>query len=351
MIGSAVLATNRPVLAQPEWASSAFCRERACVFVEADHTLALEAKALVDTLRLRMCGLGLAVFPAPFPSSPPQLEEGRNCLRPGGAFATAHWWTVHLRGMVADRLLVVIDHLGRRSDEDVVRDLPRGPDAEATGWTVVLAVEEAVSPYLEAVADSAALGSGLGLVEPTEVGGRQPFPPADRGNFPRFSALRAGVALYYLNAVHDALTGPSIAASTQLSPHVFFTFGVGWNGLGKFQRDGIDGTVSHVPLDLLLWFELFNRNIFLVAIETGLSAGFAIYQTSQGTQRRTDILFNPWVAARICFGFKIAGPLRLDFEPGAAVPIFHDVLRNQGGSIYRQDWILASLAIHLAITF
>lgn len=347
---AASLLATKPVEAQPEWAG-AFCRDRACVFVEADASLKDEAEELVKTLQLRMCGHGLAVFEAPFPLSAPEKQDKRDCTRPDGPFRAAHWWTVYLKSMVTGRMLAVIDHLGRRSDEDVVRDLPRGPDAQATAWTIVLAVEEAVSSYLEAVPDSAALGSGLALVEPPEIGGPPSKPKDPPLRYPRFSSVRMGAGLYYLDAVRAALAGPRLAMASELSPHVSLTLGAGWVGLGQIHQGDLDGTVSHIPLDLLFVFKLLSERFFHLELELGMSAGFAIYQTSLGSQRRTDILFNPWLLAGIRLEFDLFGPLRLDLVPAAAMPILHDVLRNGGTSVYRQDWVLPSIAIDLVLSF
>jgi hypothetical protein len=346
-----IFLASESVQAEPEWAS-AFCRDRACVFVETDPDLTEEAKEIVQTLRLRMCGRGLEVFFGAAGSAPPQIEEGRGCLRPGGALSRPQWWTVYLRSAVEDRLLVVIDHLGRRSDEDVVRDLPRGPDARSTAWTVVLAVEEAVLAYLESGVESAALGSGLALVEPEVVGGFVPAPPPmPEERLSIFEALRVGVSLYYLHAVRSALLGPRISVGIRLSPHISLSLGAGWAGLGQFERRQIDGSVSHAPLDLLVSFRVLTERFFHLALDLGTSAGVAVYHTSNGVHRRTDTMFSPWVLAGIRLGFDLFGPLRLELVPGVTVPIFHDVLLSEGAVIYRQDWALASLALDLAVLF
>ncbi len=369
-----------PARAESERAMEEECKEGFCLFIEHDAALTGEAHSLVRTLRLRLCKRGVRVRlrseeptaeggDSPVDEGDSPLEEGdseevesveNDCpeLSQSTSDEPGDWWVAHLRALSKEFILVAVDHLGGDSDEDLIREVPRGPDAGATAWTVALMIEDALTPYLDTRRELTPLGAGLAIIEPPAVGGVKKTHTRKKTSYPELRCLGVGLDGLYLGAVNDKvsdfLVGPRVGVQGLLGPRFVVSFSAGWMGKGSFKNNsaGIsEGSISHVPLKLLFGYALLSRTGVNITLFSGISTGFSIFQTSSSitSQRRVDVLFDPLIIADFEIIIHIYGPLSVYVDGGAAFPIVHDVLENNGNEVYRRDWVLPLIGLGLQL--
>lgn len=331
------------------------CPSGGCIFVESDGTLSREARMLGEALHRRLCRFGVRVsFQKPGPELGP-------CPRAGhvGEKLSASWWVVHLRVLSGEDILVALDHLGKNSDEDLIRELPKGPDPGATSWTIALMVEDALMPYLDPLGESAPLGAGLSIIEPLVVGGHKRVVPKKKKRYPVVRSIGLGLEFTYLgmvtDSISDVLAGPRIGVQVLLGPRFVSSFQAGWLGMGhyEYRKLGIEGAVSHVPLELFLGYIPFKSRLVRLTIMGGLSAGFTVYQTTSVTmkERRTDFFFDPWFALRVGLDVTLFGPLAAYLDAGMAFFMLRDTLEKNREKVYIQDWLLPAFGVGIQVQF
>ena len=338
------------------------CGNHACLAIEFDEDLALEVQRLVEILELRLCKKGVRVIvksPAhsgrdnpssPNPTSNPCGEAKDDKL---GSL----WWVTHLRSISPNKILVAVDHLGADSDDDLIKEVQRAEDRNATVWTLALIIEEAISPYLESGSELVPVGVGLAIIEPPQVAGIKKSDASKNVKYPTFRCVSLVLAMYYAGATSDSvdnvLFGPSIGVQGLLGPRFAALFNVSWVGTAKFDHSNgmIKGAVSYVPIELLFGYVILRNKIVDLSVFSGFSIGFSIIQTSsQDLQlQRTDLYFDPWVKARLDATIFAYGPLAIYINLGVVFPIIKDVLKNDDVEVYHQDWIMPEMGIGLQL--
>ena len=247
---------------------------------------------------------------------------------------------------------------GAEATRILIREVPKGPNPEATSWTLALMVEEIVLPYMESTRELAPLGAGLAIIEPPAVGGGTVAPEATKKKrYPQFHSAEVGLALNILGAVnHKAaglLLGPHIGIHGLLGPRFMGSFSVTWVGNGRFRHgeSELSGTVSHMPISLLLGYMPLQHRIVSMTISAGISTGFTVFQTSTPLSKgqRTDVFFDPWLQAMVHTVFTIYDPLAFYLDVGANFPVVKDVLENAGEKVYYQDWLMPFLGVGLQL--
>ncbi|MCP4606172.1 MAG: hypothetical protein GY847_37610 [Proteobacteria bacterium] len=363
------------------------CPQGSCLFIEHDDILIDEARSLVETLRLRLCKRGVQVLlkssPTLVESEPDEdalaedeldddesvesrLANGNECpeLEPSDRNVEPVWWVAHLRVLSDAYILVAVDHLGAQSDEDLIREMPRGLDAGATAWTAALIIEEALRPYLNQKEELAPLGAGLAIIEPPAVGGIKKTHSHERPVYPTLRCLGVGLTIIYLGAIHegmsDFIVGPRIGVQGLLGPRFVALFSAGWVGTGEFSKEegengspGVNGSISHVPFDLLFGYIPFFRPRIGMGVFAGISTGFVVFKTLISERNHIDVLFDPWIQFRIELTFPIYGPLAAYINGGTAITIRQDRLElaNYGDEVYYQDWIMPIINVGLQLWF
>ncbi|MDJ0763995.1 MAG: hypothetical protein QNJ97_13520 [Myxococcota bacterium] len=382
-LGGVLLFTAMPIQSRAEAAANQEkCSAAFCLFIEHDMTLTTEANLLAETLRLRLCKRSVAVLlssakppsppiegPDPDRNAPIQAEaqtipNHNGC--PNGMSPATHktdaWWVVHLTATSPEEILVAVDYLEGESDEDLIRELPKGPDPSATAWTIALMIEEVIRPYLDSKTEQTPLGAGLAIVEPPAVGGVA-MPRSKRTQaIPSLRYLSAGFELAYLGVgetqISDLLAGPQASIQGLLGPRFVAAFSAGWIGTGRFDikipdtTERVELTVSHVPLNLMFGFAAISRARWHLTILSGLSTGFSIYRVSVASLNRqhTYMYFDPWVQARVEASYRIYGPLGVYMNGGVGVPLIREVMADSiGVEIYRQHCVLPIVGLGLQL--
>lgn len=343
------------------------CKWGACLFVKYDADLTVEAEALVETLRLRLCKENVQVIAQP--AEPRELEGDEEPAQgpvnecpaiPETKKKSKHlWWVAHLTASSTDYVLVAIDHLGSQSNDDLIREVPKGPEPTATAWTIALIIEEAMAPYLNADRDQAPLGAGLAIIEPPAVGGTRKAAVRRRADYPSMRYVGVGLASSYLgtgsNYVNDFLLGPTVGIQAFLGPRFVTSLAAGWMGAGSFKHetsDGIDieGVVSYVPFELLFGFVPLSTRILDLTILGGISTGFSILKITSSIGPTEYVFnFNPWILARLEVTLHIYGPLAMYVNGGAGLPISRDQVTNMGVEIFLQDLVIPAFGLGLQL--
>jgi hypothetical protein len=338
------------------------CNDGICLYVKPDETLGAEAQSLVEALSLRLCKRGVNVYLG----SVLDPGNGEKTLQPPATGPCKNknseqigrlWWTVHLKLLNDSHILVAVDHLGRASDEDLIREVPRGPQPSATAWTLALMIEEMVLPYLEPTRESAALGAGLSIIEPPEVGGVKKTKTQTETRYPTLRYIGMGLALQYLGTVNNDmnafLVGPFASIQGLLGKRIVGSLSAGWVGTGAYENLelGIKGKASHIPIDLLFGVVMVSSKRFSLSALLGISTGFSIFQTTSrfSERQRTDVYFDPSVKVGLEATLQVYKPLAIYINGGVSFPIRIDVLQSQGQEVYRQDWIIPVMGIGLQL--
>jgi hypothetical protein len=371
LVAATMAAEGRAAEPAPGDGPEPTCEEGRCVFVDGDDDLLDEQRSLVETLGLRLCRHGVrvewvgntapkkAVEKKNLRGDRDEAEDGCAEAEPSPEDVPTVWWIIHLKRLSDDQMLVAVDHLGSQSDEDLIREVPRGPDASATAWTVALLIENALMPYLEAREDLKPLGAGLAIIEPQVVGGVKKSDEAEKTLYPQLRSLGLGLAIHYLGAASngkgDFLFGPRIGVEGFLGPRFVGSISAGWVGTGSFddRTAAAKGTVSQVPLELLFGFLAVRHPQVGLVINGGVSVGFSIYRTSSSIidSRRSDTFFDPVVEVQLELTVVIYGPIAGFVYGGLGFPIVRDILENNGDPVYRQDWIVPLVGIGLKLLF
>jgi len=334
-----VTATALPAAADSRAARlRAECGESICLILQHESSLGAEAIALAEALGIRLARHDVKVVlgadeaaaePAPpgAESAPPASEQGL-------------LWIVHLRQLSQGLVLLAVDNLGAASDDDVVRELPRGETSSATAWTMALMIEEIVLPYLEDTGDQQTLGAGLAIIEPPVVGGTKKLEPVAREVYPAVRFLGLGLGVYRIGASDDFIAGPRLLLEGAFAKRLVASIGAGWAGWAEFTKGEVDGSSSLMPLDVMLGCLILPGNIVELSVHAGFSVGFSLYRTTRDDEHRVDALFDPWGQAALRAIFHIYGPWALYVDGGAAFVFVRDSLQNNGAEIYKQDWVL-----------
>jgi hypothetical protein len=325
-LAAAAVTVPAAVGAQERDRDAAACGGRGCLVVESDPSLENEAALVIDTLRLRLARHELSVVEGA------AGEEPRTSSRP--------LWIVHLRALSPELALVAVDNVEGRGNDDLVREVRRERDAAGTAWTMALMVEEAVLPYLEPADPGAPLGAGLSIIEPAVVGGVKKEKPEDRSAYPALRCAGLSMAVTRLGATDEFVLGPRLLLEGLLYHRVIAAFNVSWAGWGTFSGNGIDGSISYLPIDVAIGVLALESEWVDLAVTAGVSVGFSFYRTSGFGEDRTDALFDPQVLGKAIVVFHLYGPWAVDVDGGAAVVLDRDVLRNRGRTVYTQDRVL-----------
>jgi hypothetical protein len=353
------------VSAEPQMERSE-CKWGACLFIKYDTDLADEANALVETLRLRLCKRNVQVIvepsvPQDLTSDDESVEQTSNeCpqLKENRSRSRNLWWVAHLRASSPEYVLVAVDHLGSRSNDDLIREVPKGPEPTATAWTIALIIEEAVAPYLDADQEQAPLGAGLAIIEPPAVGGTRKAVIRRRTQYPEMRCVSIGLASVYLgtgsDSVNDFLLGPTVGIQALLGPKFATSLNAGWVGTGNFDYEsddgvGIKGVVSYVPFELLFGYVPLSHHIVDLTIFGGISTGFSVFKITSSSKQETYFYFDPWILVRAEVTLHIYGPLAMYVNGGVDLPIRRDVFTNYGEEVFRQDLVIPSFGLGLQL--
>lgn len=333
------LALAAPAVGWSADAEARACPSGRCLVVEHEPALAREAAAVVEALSLRLSAYDIAVF-----------RGGERGEREPGASADAAdegrlLWVVHLRSVSADYVLVAVDNLGSGGQDDVVREIRRGKDSDATAWTMALMIEETVLPYLDGSASDTPLGAGLAIIEPPEVGGSPAGKrPAERP-YPRLRFLELGLSACAFPVSTDVVAGPRFKIEGAIAARVTAALAVGWAGWGDFSSGGVAGTNSVVPLDVEVGYVFLPERIVELSGAAGFSVGFSVYRTERDDERRTDAVFDPWFQLSLRAIFRAFDPWAVFVDGGASFVLLRDELLDSRERVYLQDWVVPRLAI------
>jgi hypothetical protein len=323
---------------QPRERASSPCRHRACIVIEHDAALSAEAGALVEALGLRLAKHDVHVELGASPATDQPATEPEPAV--GAPGRTAPLWVVHLRKLSAELVLLAVDNLSIEGENDLVRELRRGPTPEATAWTLALMVDEVVGPYVEQGAEQAPLGAGLSIIEPAVVGGTRKDDDQGEQEGARLRLVSVALAVYRMGQADDFIAGPRAAIEGGLSRHVVASIGLGWVGWAEFAAHGTGGSTSLLPLDVLFGYVFMPERVVELTAAVGFSVGFSVYRASRDNHNITEVLFEPLGQLSLRAAFRVFGPLALYVDGGAAFVFVRDELRDAGQTIYRQDWVM-----------
>ncbi|MDD5307205.1 MAG: hypothetical protein PHU25_07780 [Deltaproteobacteria bacterium] len=332
---AAVLTVPAAAGAQEQDPGAAGCGGKRCLIVESEPALGDEAERVVDTLGLRLARYGLFVMK----SAPGEIRPPDAAGKEAQA-ADRLLWIVHLRVLSPELALVAVDNTVGRENDDLVREVRRERDPAGTAWTMALMIEEAILPYLEPADPGATLGAGLSIIEPSVVGGVKKEKEKDRSSYPVLRCVGLSLAVFRLLSTEEFVLGPRLELEGTLHSRVIAAVNASWAGWGTFDRDGIDGSVSYLPLGVTIGVLALASKWVDLAVTAGASVGFSIYRTSGFGQDRTDVLFNPQVIGKAVAVLHVYGPWAVAVDGGVAVVLDRDVLRNRGKTVYRQDRVL-----------
>jgi len=346
LLGALALGISAPVLAADGGPAgslppvppppSTSCDAETCLVVAGDLTATEEAATLAQILALRFAGGDVAVV----------LRGESDPPTPPSAGPT---WVVHLSRIAQRTFLVAVDGQGVGQGDDVVREIQAGSSTRETAWTVASLVEQTVRPYL-AGADSSAVGVGLAMIEPPEVGGTLPVDLPDT-SYPRLRGVGFGLAATWLGSTGDVLAGPRATLAGTLGFRFVGHVSVGWLGIGEFGRDDVVGTVSFLPLALgIAWLPVVHQ-IVEVGLGGGFESCFVFYATnlSDGGPGRTDVVFSPRPFLRLDLVVHLSDALAVVAAAGGIVSLHQDVLTNDDVEIYRSDRFLPLMDLLLRL--
>jgi hypothetical protein len=310
------------------------------VVVLADPLLAAEADALVEALSVKLAAEGVSVTRKERFQPPGDEESGE---QEGGDPELL--WIVHVRQLSERMLLVAVDNAASSGPEDVVRELRRGADPEATGWTIALMVAELVLPYVDEDEESAPLGAGLAIIEPPEVGGARIESGEPTVVYPHLRLLALGMEGHYHPGDDDIAAGPRFALEGAVAERFFATLEIAWVGWARSSLRGVQVSASSLPIRAGLGLIILPGGIVEISIRGGVSVGFSIYRSGDGTQQRTDVTFSPRIPLRLRVVFRVHGPWGVYVDGGAAFALVQDELRNSGRPVHRQDWVVPAFGL------
>ncbi|MFO8072896.1 MAG: hypothetical protein R6V85_13565 [Polyangia bacterium] len=310
------------------------------VVVLAEPLLAAEADALLEALSVKLASNGVSVTKK---ERPEPTGEEESVVQDGDEPELL--WIVHVRQLSERMLLVAVDNAASSGPDDVVREVRRGADPEATGWTIALMVEELVLPYVDEDGESAPLGAGLAIIEPPEVGGVRNESSEPIVAYPHLRLLALGMEGQYHPGNDDIAAGPRFALEGAVAERFVATLGIAWVGWTRTSLRGVRVSASSLPIRASLGFVLLPGGIVEISIRGGVSVGFSIYRSDDGTQQRTDVTFSPRIPLRLRVVFRVHGPWGVYVDGGAAFALVRDELRNSGRPVHRQDWIFPAFGL------
>jgi hypothetical protein len=355
MLASAMLACGVAVVVSAGAAQlDARCPGNACIVIEYEETVARDAAALADTLRIRLKPLGVHVVAEEYAERATVPSSGAAAPVEGDREKPALFWIVHLRQLSSELILVAIDSLIGAGAEDVVREVARGETEESTIWTISLMIEETVTPYFDENKDRPAVGAGLAIIEPPAVGGVAKPDAAPVQVFPKLHLVGLGLVVTGIVTAGDFAVGPVVAVEGIFAPRFLASFSIGWAGFADYSKGGISGRAQYIPMEIGLGYRMYASRAVELSAWTGLVMGFAVYRTetkSNGAPPRIDVLFEPGVLAALRLSFTVYGPLACYLVGGAAVPLVRDVLENRGTTVYEAGWVAPDVEVGAQLKF
>jgi hypothetical protein len=266
--------------------------------------------------------------------------------------ATAEYvWVVTLRRISERHLIVTIDSTEPERSISEVRTVSWQRETEQLAWTMALVVEETVTPYLEIQGELPALGAGLAIIEPEEVGGTKKRTAVIRSSYPRFYALGIGLAAAGIWTVEEVISGPKVFVKGIFSHRTVALFALGWLGSASYGAANITGTLSLIPIELYVGNIFVYQKVFKIIGWAGVSLGFAVYKSQYQDISRLEMTFQPGGNLLVEMTARIISSLNFFLHLGCSFPFVRDVLVNNDVQIYKHVWIMPMFSTGLQLVF
>lgn len=307
------------------------------MLIEYESDLAQLSKALAEVLEIRLGRHG--------------VELSRRAFSAEEAKGTTYQWNVTLRRISERHLIVTIDSTDEQKSVSEVRTVSYQPEIAQLAWTMALVVEETVIPYLQIQGELPALGAGLAIIEPKEVGGTKMKMPAKSKPYPGFYSVGVGLTASGIWSVDEILTGPKFTLKGIFSPRTVAMLAVGWQGSAHFGEGNVSGSLSQIPIELYAGNIFFKKRVLKIIGWVGLSLGFSVYKSQSLNASRTDMTFQPGGNLLLEVVARIATPLEFFLQGGCNFPFVRDIIVNNGREIYSHVWVMPTLTVGLQLEF
>ena len=258
-------------------------------------------------------------------------------------------WHATIR-TISDKYYIVTVDGDKNNKIQEVRTVEKEKSTAETAWTLALVIEYTIATYHKKD-NLPALGAGLALIEPDVIAGTKDKPVQVKIKYPHFKGAGLSLQLSGIWSIDQIIAGPNVVIKGLFSKKTVALFGIGWEGNTHFNESNISGTMSLVPINMLLGSLFVNSKYFDLAGWTGFSMGFAIYKTSDGHSSRTDMTFMPELHLSLEIVAKIVKPWAISIAGGVRIPLVRDILENNGAEVYSQVWIIPFISIGPQIYF
>ncbi|MBN2527242.1 MAG: hypothetical protein JXR76_12680 [Deltaproteobacteria bacterium] len=307
------------------------------MLIEHEPNLQEVGEALASVLKVRLGKYGVEITKRPIMAkSDPSIK-----------FA----WVVTLRRISERHLIVTIDSADDSKSVSEVRTVSWQAETEQLAWTMALVVEETVTPYLESEGELPALGAGLAILEPEEVGGTKKKSKSRNVTYPRFFSLGMGLAVASVWSVNEVLTGPRLSIKGIFSRNTVAAFSLGWQGSAHYSAEKVSGTFSQIPIELYVGHVFLRQRVFRLVGWVGFSLGFAVYKSQRLESPRTDMTFQPGGNLMLEMDVRIVSLLEFFLQGGCNFPFVRDVLVNNGVEVYSHVWVMPVAIVGLQLVF
>ena len=326
-------------LAQQSPESSSESRQSAMVLMLIEYEPALQAvsQALNDVLAIRLGKYG--------------VELSMRTLSERKTASGEYVWVVTLRRISERHLIITIDSTDPQRSISEVRTVSWQSETEQLAWTMALVVEETVTPYLEIQGELPALGAGLAILEPQEVGGTKKRSAVIRSTFPRFYAIGIGLTAAGIWTVEEVVSGPKVFIKGIFSHRTVALFALGWLGSANYGAHQITGTMSLIPIELYVGNIFVRQRIFKLIGWAGVALGFAVYKSQYQDISRLEMTFQPGANFLLEMTARVISSLNFFLQGGCNFPFVRDVLVNNKVEIYKHVWIMPMFSTGLQLTF
>ena len=296
------------------------------MLIEYEPELQEAGAALSEVLKIRLGKYG--------------VEVSERAINDKTAVANPVWW-VTLRRISERHLIVSVDSEIEHHTVSEVRTVSWQPEIEQLAWTMALVVEETVTPYLENQGELPALGAGLAILEPKEVGGTKKREIVERPTYPRLYAIGAGLSVGGVWNVNEIISGPRLFIKGMFSRKTVALFSTGWLGSANFRAASITGALSQIPIELYVGNIFFRRHVVKIVGWIGFSLGFSVYKTEHPeSASRKDMTFQPGGNFVLEITVQIVSPLEFFLQGGCNFPFVYDKLESNGREVYIQVWVM-----------
>lgn len=265
--------------------------------------------------------------------------------------AQKYHWNVTLRRISERHLIVTIDSTDKQRSASEVRTVSNNPEVESLAWTIALVVEETVTPYLQTEGELPALGTGLAILEPREVGGTKAIRVIHKTTYPRFQSLGLGLTVSSIWSINEIIMGPKIFLMGRFSRRTIAAFAFGWAGSAQFGDGEVSGAMSQIPIELYFGTIFLKKRRLRIVGWAGVSLGFSIYKTQSHGSSRTDMTFQPGANLLLELASSVAKPLEVFLQGGANFPFVRDILVNNTVEVYSHVWVMPILTLGLRLRF